>query len=139
MRHFCIFVSSSFGFICATVQVGGGLFRIGQDLESVQTLVATRLVASPARIPHRRDSSLYFLRTGLYASGVPQPFGRQKATHNLQIGEVIDAIAQTEPELFGKSSATLMPVVYSNSLSIPICDAHIANWMPHDHTLKDRE
>ena len=33
--------------------------------------------------------------------------------HNLQIGEVIDAIAQTEPELFGKGTATLMPVKYS--------------------------
>ena len=34
-------------------------------------------------------------------------------SHNLQIGEVIDAIAQTEPELFGKGTATLMSVKYS--------------------------
>ena len=34
-------------------------------------------------------------------------------SRNLQIGEVIDAITQTEPELFGKGTATLMPVKYS--------------------------
>ena len=34
-------------------------------------------------------------------------------SRNLQISEVIDAIAQTEPELFGKGTATLMPVKYS--------------------------
>ena len=34
-------------------------------------------------------------------------------SRNLQIGEVIDAIAQTEPELFGKGTATLLPVKYS--------------------------
>ena len=34
-------------------------------------------------------------------------------SRNLQIGEVIDAIAQTEPELFGKGTATLMSVKYS--------------------------
>ena len=42
--------------------------------------------------------------------------GRAVATmesRNLQISEVIDAIAQTEPELFSKGTATLMPVKYS--------------------------
>ena len=34
--------------------------------------------------------------------------------HNLQIGEVIDALDQSEPELFGNSQAELMPVNYSN-------------------------
>lgn len=34
--------------------------------------------------------------------------------HNLQIGVVIDAIAQSEPELFGNSQAELMPVNYFN-------------------------
>ena len=43
-------------------------------------------------------------------------------SRNLQIGEVIDAIAQTEPELFGKGTATLMPVNQSSGLDIPIFD-----------------
>lgn len=53
-------------------------------------------------------------------------------SRNLQIGEVIDAIAQTEPELFGKGTATLMPVKHSGKLDIPICDAHINNLTPYD-------
>ena len=52
--------------------------------------------------------------------------------HNLQIGEVIDAIAQTEPELFGRGTATLMSVKYGGRLDIPICDAHINNLTPYD-------
>ena len=52
--------------------------------------------------------------------------------HNLQIGEVIDAIAQTEPELFGRGTATLMSVKHSGRLDIPICDAHINNLTPYD-------
>ena len=46
-------------------------------------------------------------------------------SRNLQIGEVIDAIAQTEPELFGKGAATLMPVNHVDKLDIPICDSHL--------------
>lgn len=37
-----------------------------------------------------------------------------KPSRNLQIGEVIDAIAQSEPELFGQGSAKLMPVKNSD-------------------------
>ena len=54
--------------------------------------------------------------------------GRAVATiesRNLQISEVIDAIAQTEPELFGKGTATLMPVNHVDKLDIPICDSHL--------------
>ena len=46
-------------------------------------------------------------------------------SRNLQIGEVIDAIAQTEPELFGKGAATLMPVNHVDKLNTPICDSHL--------------
>ena len=54
-------------------------------------------------------------------------------SRNLQIGEVIDAIAQTEPELFGKGTATLMTVNHVDKLDIPICDSHLNNLTPHDH------
>ena len=54
-------------------------------------------------------------------------------SRNLQISEVIDAIAQTEPELFGKGAATLMPVNHVDKLNIPICDSHLNNLTPHDH------
>ena len=43
-------------------------------------------------------------------------------SHNLQIAEVIDAIAQTEPDLFGQGNAILMPVQYSDRLALVICD-----------------
>ena len=58
--------------------------------------------------------------------------------HNLQIGEVIDSIAQTEPELFGQGTAILMPVNQSSSLDIPICDAHINNWTPYDEDARNK-
>jgi len=58
---------------------------------------------------------------------------REQKSHNLQIGEVIDAAAQTEPELFGKGAATLMPVKESNRLDIPICDSHLNSLTTHDH------
>ncbi len=54
-------------------------------------------------------------------------------SRNLQIGEVIDAIAQTEPELFGKGTATLMLVNHVDKLDIPICDSHLNNLTTHDH------
>ena len=70
---------------------------------------------------------------------MPVPFRSVSKTHNLQIAEVIDAIAQTEPDLFGEGSATLMPVKHSASLDIPICNAHVANWTPYDDLPKERE
>ena len=45
------------------------------------------------------------------------PFSRKHST-NLQIGIVIDAIAQTEPELFGEGNAVLMPVTHSTRLTL---------------------
>ena len=54
-------------------------------------------------------------------------------SRNLQISEVIDAIAQTEPELFGKGTATLMSVNYVDKLDIPICNSHLNNLTTHDH------
>ena len=54
-------------------------------------------------------------------------------SHNLQIGEVIDAIAQTEPELFGQGTAILMPIKESNRLDIPICDSHLNSLTTHDY------
>jgi hypothetical protein len=62
--------------------------------------------------------------------------GRTVATmksRNLKISEVIDAAAQTEPELFGKGTATLMPVKHVNKLDIPICDSHLNSLTTHDH------
>jgi hypothetical protein len=52
---------------------------------------------------------------------------KETKSHNLQIGEVIDAISQTEPELFGKSTAVLMPVNHVDRLDIPICDSRLNN------------
>ena len=56
--------------------------------------------------------------------------GRVIRNHNLQISTVVDAIAQTEPELFGKSGAELMPVKYLGKLDIPICDSHLNDLVP---------
>jgi len=52
----------------------------------------------------------------------------KQESHNLQIGEVIDAIAQSDPDLFYNNTATLMPVEHCGKLDIPICDAHITNF-----------
>ena len=49
---------------------------------------------------------------------MPHPFSRRKESHNLQIPEIIDAIAQTEPELFGEGNAVLMPVTHSARLTL---------------------
>lgn len=49
---------------------------------------------------------------------MPHPFRPRKESHNLQIVEIIDAIAQTEPELFGVGTATLMPVKHSARLTL---------------------
>jgi hypothetical protein len=46
------------------------------------------------------------------------PFTRRKYSHNLQISEVIDAIAQTEPDLFGEGNAVLMPVTHSSRFTL---------------------
>lgn len=45
------------------------------------------------------------------------PFSRKSST-NLQISNVIDALAQTEPELFGEGNAVLMPVTHSTRLTL---------------------
>ncbi len=63
---------------------------------------------------------------------------RKQESHNLQIGEIIDAIAQTEPELFGQGKTILMPVKHSGKLDIPICDAHINNLTPYDEDERNK-
>jgi len=68
----------------------------------------------------------HFRRTGLYASDMSE------LSHNLQIREVIDAIAQSDPDLFDNENATLMPVEYRDKLDIAICDAHLNNLTPYD-------
>jgi hypothetical protein len=45
------------------------------------------------------------------------PFSRKPST-NLQIGEVIDALGQADPELFGEGNAVLMPVTHSTRLTL---------------------
>ena len=74
----------------------------------------------------------HFGRTGLYASDMPAPSRPRKESHNLQIAEVIDAIAQSDPDLFDNENATLMPVEYRDKLDIAICDAHLNNLTPYD-------
>ena len=59
------------------------------------------------------------------------PFSR-KSSINLQIGEVIDALGQADPELFGEGNAVLMPVEHRDKLDIAICDAHLNNLTPYD-------
>lgn len=113
----------AFKFICATVQVGGRLIR---------SLRECALNKAPRTIPVTRDSSLYFLHAGLYPSDMPFPFTPRKQSHNLQISEVIDAIAQADPDLFDNDNATLMPVEYRDKLNIVICDAHLNNLTPYD-------
>lgn len=49
---------------------------------------------------------------------MPFPFRPRKVSHNLQIPEMIDAIAQTEPDLFGEGNAVLMPVTHSPRLTL---------------------
>jgi hypothetical protein len=51
------------------------------------------------------------------------PFKRKQSTRrkqsiNLQIGVVMDAIAQAEPDLFGMGNAVLMPVTQSSRLTL---------------------
>jgi hypothetical protein len=58
-----------------------------------------------------------------------QPFSPKHST-NLQISTVIDAIGQTEPELFGQGNATLMPVQYSDRLASVICDSSLGETIP---------
>ena len=63
---------------------------------------------------------------------MPAPFRPRKESHNLQIREVIDAIAQSDPDLFDNENATLMPVEHRDKLDIAICDAHLNNLTPYD-------
>ncbi len=66
--------------------------------------------------------------------------GRVIKNHNLQISMVVDAIAQTEPELFGKGTATLMAVKHTDKLDIPICGKHLNDLTPYDVDIsKDEE
>ena len=57
------------------------------------------------------------------------PFSSKHST-NLQIGIVIDAIAQTEPDLFGQGNAVLMPVQHSDRLALVICDRSLGITIP---------
>ena len=68
----------------------------------------------------------HFCRTGLYASDMSE------LSHNLQIRDVIDAMAQADPDLFDNETATLMPVEHHDKLDIAICDAHLNNLTPYD-------
>ena len=58
-----------------------------------------------------------------------QPFSPKHST-NLQISNVIDALGQTEPELFGQGNAILMPVQYSDRLASVICDSSLGETIP---------
>ncbi len=88
-------------------------------------------------VPHskifRRDSSLRHL-----LSGLPLGSRRYRGTmafspnpndsHNLQISEVINSLADSEPELFNNETATLMAVKHSESVALGkpvICDKRL--------------
>jgi hypothetical protein len=62
------------------------------------------------------------------------PFSRKPST-NLQISEVIDALAQTDPELFGEGNAVLMPVTHSTRLTLAddLRSHYEALTYPHTH------
>jgi hypothetical protein len=62
------------------------------------------------------------------------PFSRKPST-NLQISEVIDALAQTDPELFGEGNAVLMPVTHSTRLTLAddLRSSYEALTYPHTH------
>lgn len=51
---------------------------------------------------------------------------------NIQISDLVHAMAVSEPCLFGNSTANLMPVEYSDKVDITMCIAHINNWTPYD-------
>lgn len=116
---------TSLRFICATVQVGGTCFRSAIPCPH----------ASPAH--NFRDAGLQRTssRTGLYTSDMSSPFARlsrQNESYNLQICEVINALADSDPDLFDNETATLMPVEYHDKLDIAICDAHLNSLTPYD-------
>ena len=77
-----------------------------------------RATSSVAGLPSSRIRSRVELAQYRYASGMPFPFRPRKYSHNLQIPEIIDAIAQTEPDLFGEGNAVLMPVTHSTRLTL---------------------
>ena len=62
------------------------------------------------------------------------PFSPKHST-NLQISEVIDALAQTDPELFGEGNAVLMPVTHSTRLTLAddLHPYYEALTYPHTH------
>ncbi len=60
------------------------------------------------------------------------PFHPREESHNLQIHDVINAIAEADPDLFDNKTATLMPVKHCDNLDIPICDANLNNLATHD-------
>ena len=58
-----------------------------------------------------------------------QPFSPKHST-NLQISNVIEALGQTEPDLFGMGNAVLMPVQYSERLALVICNSSLGETIP---------
>ncbi len=82
--------------------------------------------------PNPISPAHHFFRTGLYASDMSAPFHPREESHNLQIHDVINAMAQADPDLFDNENATLMPVEHRDKLDIAICDAHLNNLTPYD-------
>ena len=60
------------------------------------------------------------------------PLSPRRRSHNLQIAQVINTLADSDPDLFDNETATLMPVEYRDNLDIAICDAHLNNLTPYD-------
>ena len=67
-----------------------------------------------------------------YPSNVSSPLSPRRRSHNLQIAQVINTLADSDPDLFDNETATLMPVEYRDNLDIAICDAHLNNLTPYD-------
>lgn len=77
------------------------------------------------------------------------PFEPRRRSHNLQIAEVVNALADSDPDLFDNESAALMPVKVSarldrldtdnpayallrDAIAPVICDKHLNNLTPYD-------
>ena len=60
------------------------------------------------------------------------PLRPRRRSHNLQIAEVVNTLADSDPDLFDNENATLMPVEHRDKLDIAICDAHLNNLTPYD-------
>jgi len=70
---------------------------------------------------------------------MPHPFTPHKQSYNLQIRDVIDAIADADPDLFDNDDAILMPVNHRDKLDITICNSKLGETIHKAETHSLRE